>query len=116
MKIYQVFKEMLVGVDLLLYNDNTGAEGALKKGYSGSRFMTATASEFWDLAIRYDIAVWVDRVPSAKNIADPPSRGDETFLLNVLKAEKVKPKVGDPAKYWFLRESDARPPKKKKEK
>ena len=81
------------------YVDNTAAEGALKKGYSGSRFMTAIVAEFWDICIRNNIAVWIDRVPSKENIADAPSRGDIKYLVEELKASQRKPVIGDPANY-----------------
>ena len=94
-------KDLLKGADLSLYIDNTGAQGALIKGFSTSKFMTGISAEFWDVAIKNDIAVWIGRVASDDNIADPPSRGDISFLEQ-LGAKRLYPTVGDPEKYWFL--------------
>ena len=106
--LLHTFREELQGMDLTVYVDNTGAEGALKKGFSGSRFMTAAAAEAWDLAIRHEIGLWIERVPSKENIADPPSRGDDRFLKEVMEAIRVTPTIGDPKNYWFLRKPETR--------
>ena len=99
-------KDRLRGAALSIYIDNTGAQGALVKGFSGSKFLTAIAAEFWDVAIRHDIAIWIGRVASDDNIADPPSRDDCSFLEGHLGARRLHPVFTNPDKYWYLRKPD----------
>ena len=68
------FAELLTSSDILWVIDSSAAEGTLRKGYSSSRFLTALAGEFWRLASSRNIRIWLYRVPSKLNLADPISR------------------------------------------
>ena len=59
--------------------DNTAAQHALTRGYSGNAAANAVISAFWVAASRYAASPWFERVPSKANISDAVSRRDFTF-------------------------------------
>ncbi len=60
----------------LIFVDNDGARGALVKGTSASGASAALIHAFWLEIGACAACVWIDRVASASNPADGPSRGD----------------------------------------
>ncbi|KAF4650196.1 hypothetical protein FOL47_001374 [Perkinsus chesapeaki] len=56
------------------YVDSTVAEGCLRKGYSKCRDLNLIAKELWKFTALNNIDIWFDRVESAANPADLPSR------------------------------------------
>ena len=71
----QIWERMLRGRRVLLFVDNEAARAELVKGATSSAASAELVTEFWSLAARAVVAVWVDRVPSRSNPADGPSRG-----------------------------------------
>ena len=57
--------------------DNTAAEFALKKGYSGDKLTNSCIALYWLAAMEVDALPWFERVPSAAQLADCPSRGGQ---------------------------------------
>ena len=71
----QCWGKSAVGRRVILYVDNDAALGALVKGTSGSKPSAALVSRFWETVAAHGLFLWADRVPSAANPADAPSRG-----------------------------------------
>ena len=59
---------------VLLFVDSEPVEGALVKGYSSRSDMCELTGEFWHLAHRWDIRIYIDRVPTDSNPSDGLSR------------------------------------------
>lgn len=59
----------------ILFTDSTPAQGCVVKGYSPHPRLNSLASSIWLVAARKKLRLWLERVPSALNIADGPSRG-----------------------------------------
>ena len=74
------FADLLEGVDVLHFVDSTAAQGILVRGYSRSPTLSAVTSAYWTLAGQSRVTVWIGRVPSKLNIADEPTRGDESAM------------------------------------
>ena len=85
---------MLVGEMAIFFVDNNSARDGLIRGYSpvleSCRLIGASA--FLDAAL--GLVPWYERVPSASNIADDPSRLDFTALA-AAGAEWSEPDLGD---------------------
>ncbi len=60
---------------LLVYIDNDAARYGLIKGSSPTRDSAWLIDEYWRLETEQDSYTWIERVPSASNCADGPSRG-----------------------------------------
>ena len=95
------FEPYLQGADVILWIDNAAAEGCLNKGYSPDREMAALAGELWLQADRMDAALWVMRVPSSHNVADPLSREDISTAVE-LSWNYVEPRHVSPT-LWHAR-------------
>eukprot|EP00438_Fugacium_kawagutii_P013451 Skav225992 [mRNA] locus=scaffold4003:161449:163482:+ [translate_table: standard] len=72
----ETFRDRLRNTDLILLIDSESVEAALVKGYSSREDLCDLISVFWDLVIKYQIRVFIDRVSTDANPADWPSRGD----------------------------------------
>ena len=59
--------------------DNTAAQHALTRGYSGNAAANAVVSAFWVAASVYAASPWFERVPSKANISDAVSRRDFAY-------------------------------------
>lgn len=59
--------------------DNTAAQHALTRGYSGNAAANAVVSAFWVAAAGYTACPWFERVPSKANISDAASRRDFAY-------------------------------------
>ena len=64
----------LRSADIVLFCDNEAALAALIACKSDSPFVTAQLSELCNLEAALDLSIWFERVPSASNPADEPSR------------------------------------------
>jgi hypothetical protein len=73
-----------------LFSDNVGAERCTKKGSAREWDHTALIHSIWLKAARLQAQLWVERVPTAENIADLPSR-ESYSLLQRLGAVFVEP-------------------------
>ena len=60
---------------VVIYTDNNAALAALINGDSSSKAAFALIAIFWFIAASYNIAVWLERVDTKRNIADLPTRG-----------------------------------------
>ena len=69
------------GRRIILFVDNDGARGSLIKGSSTSLPSAQIVGQFWSEAAASEMYIWVDRVPSASNPADGPSRHEVRWLL-----------------------------------
>ncbi len=69
-----VFAEQLANRNVIIYSDNTGAEAATRKGSTVCFDHCALVHGMWRRFAELRCGVWVTRVPSVENIADPPSR------------------------------------------
>jgi len=68
------FENELHGCELDLYCDNIAQQGALRKGFSRAWDFAVVAGTFWGKAAELKIDVWTERVPSAFNPSDYPTR------------------------------------------
>ncbi len=78
------FAAFVRGCDVTLLVDNTPAEGACSRGYSPDPLLAAIVGELWLLAGALDITLWIDRVPTKDNLADPLSRQDFALAEDLL--------------------------------
>ena len=62
--------------------DNTAAQHALTRGYSGNAAANAVVSAFWVAAAGYTACPWFERVPSKANISDAVSRRDFAYAVD----------------------------------
>ena len=67
-------KEILAGRSVVEFVDNNCALCAAIKASSRSDVISHLAQLFGDTVQRNDIKIWLERVPSARNIADLPTR------------------------------------------
>ena len=70
--------------------DNEAAKFALIKGTSPTRNSAWLVQQFWESEFEPDILSWFERVPSAANCADDPSRGIVVVTLNGVRSRKVR--------------------------
>ena len=68
------FAECLRGRDVTIYSDNTGAEATLDKGSAKAFDHGKIVHGIWLRLAELKCGAWVERVPTADNIADLPSR------------------------------------------
>ena len=66
----------------------------MKSGMAREWDHSTVAHCIWKLVVKLNLEMWLDRVPSSLNIADPPSRG-EHGLLQGLNAEWVTSVLDD---------------------
>ena len=71
----ETFKDYVQDSSVLLLVDAEAVEGALVKGYSSRADLCELVGKFWDLALKYNCSIYIDRVPTDANCADAPSRG-----------------------------------------
>eukprot|EP00969_Alexandrium_andersonii_P115670 5114688-Alexandrium_andersonii.AAC.1 len=64
----------LAGKWCIVYTDNKGGEGCLRKGDAKRPDHDLLAHAVWLLAAKYDVGVWVERVGTDDNLSDLPSR------------------------------------------
>ena len=70
----------LEGRRLILFVDNEPARAALVKGTTTAAASARIVNDFWALAARLSIYLWVERVASKSNPADDPSRNEWAWL------------------------------------
>eukprot|EP00435_Cladocopium_sp_Y103_P070784 s724_g36.t1 len=79
----QVWSSFLNHSQCVFYVDNEAAKGALLSGATSTFFGQRIVSEFVQMEMDCQIKVWFARVPSSSNLADKPSRLDETELITL---------------------------------
>ena len=67
-----------------------GAEGAMRSASAKASDHNQLVHEIWTAALKYEVALWTERVPSKYNVADLPSRF-EWQLMNDIGAQWVTP-------------------------
>ena len=72
-----IWQERIRGRALLAFLDNDGAKAALVSGYSTNETSAAIVNRIGDEFAALFARTWFDRVPSASNPSDAPSRGLE---------------------------------------
>ena len=72
---------MIVGRNVIIYSDNTGAEAATRKGATKNFDQHSLVHCMWKRFAELKIGVWVVRVPTDDNIADCPSRCVTSFVV-----------------------------------
>ena len=68
------FGDRLRGSWSLLFVDSESAQGALVKGYSAKEDLGELVGVFWNLALEFQVNLFIYQVPTDSNPADPPSR------------------------------------------
>ena len=86
---YYSMPELFAGRKVLHFIDNTAAVAGLTKGYSARVDSARIVHAFHAFNVGLTAEVWFEWVASKANIADWPSRGEFTYLENVLRAEPV---------------------------
>ena len=74
----------------MCYIDNEAAKFALIKGSSPTRDSAWLVQEFWEREAHLETFTWFERVPSAANCADDPSRGIEEVDLLGMRSRRVR--------------------------
>ena len=101
------FTHILQDCDVLLFVDSSASEGVLIKNYSSSPCMCMISAAFWDVLFAHRAGVYIHRLPSALNLADSFSRGDDAIGVEY-GWQKVRPVIPAPGKWNFLRGCFAR--------
>ena len=65
-----------------IWVDSSTTKGVVTNGYSSSKVLTAMSAEVWYLADRLCCGLWIFRVPTKLNPADPLSRGCRKLALS----------------------------------
>ena len=74
------WRSMLETTKVIHFVDNDSATAALIKGYSPKADSAAIVGDYWLLAAKHKILIYVDRVESKSNISDGPSRRDFALM------------------------------------
>ena len=69
------------GEPCMIWIDNETAQGAAVKGYSSVAKLLALVKRLWLASVKFRCPIWLERVPTAWNVADAPSRGSYDDLL-----------------------------------
>ncbi len=69
-----IWAEQLRGRRVIFFVDNDAAKECLIKGTTRSKASAKLVADFWCRAAEYELYIWVERVASAANPADAPSR------------------------------------------
>ena len=70
----ETFREVLQNSSSLLFVDSESVQGALVKGYSAREDFCELVGSFWKLALDVKVNLYIDRISTDANPADPPSR------------------------------------------
>ena len=66
--------EHLRNKNVTLYIDNRNARDALVKGHSKTVVINRTIQIFWPFAQAYGRSLWLELIPTGRNISDLPAR------------------------------------------
>ena len=70
----ETFREQIFDSSSLLFVDSESVPGALVKGYSAREDLCELVGSFWKLALDVKVNLFIDRISTDANPADPPSR------------------------------------------
>ena len=76
----RLLSELVSNRQILIFIDNDSAASNLVRGYSKISDSSLIVGEFWLAAASLNADVYCDRVSSKSNLADAPSRLDDTLL------------------------------------
>jgi len=103
-----IWKERLQNRRIVLYVDNEAARFGLIKGTRPTLDSAWIINEYWTAEAENETTTWVDRVPSASNCADGPSRGRFDILtgtpLTIRQIEAPAPYEKNLVEQWHQRE------------
>ena len=86
-----IWKDQLKDRRVVTYIDNEAARYGLIEGTSPTRDSAWLIQEFWTAEAKNESNSWIERVPSASNCADGPSRGKFQILkTTTLQARKIQ--------------------------
>ena len=96
----------LAGADITVLVDSSAASGVIRKGMSGSPTLCCLSAEVWRMVRLLGARIWVIRIPSAANPADPLSRLEISAAVRLGWSRVNQPQIPshwtfDPAK-WGL--------------
>ena len=74
------FDAFLDNAEIILYVDNTEAQGIVTNGFAHSSDSAVLAGLVWTRVAEHGASLWVERVASKDNVADWPSRPNPTNL------------------------------------
>ena len=77
------FSHLLARRNVHLWSDNTVAEGSTRRGSAKAFDHNYIINSIWSRAFEYSINLYVHRVPSELNIADPPSREEFAIMEHI---------------------------------
>ena len=73
----------LNGRHAIIFTDNTGPLGSMVKGHAENAIGSSLVQVTHAILHAVDCVAWFERVSSASNCADPPSRGDVSGRVGV---------------------------------
>ena len=80
----------------MLFTDSEAVRGSILKSWSANEDSDRLMEVIFDIEARFEVSVWIERVPSQSNPADVVSRETVTTLGD---AKRVKV---DPSEMWSL--------------
>ena len=94
---FSTFANILEGRRVMVWSDNVGSESCARKGTARQWDHACIVHSLWKRAAALHCELFVQRVPTADNIADLPSR-EEYKLLHVIGAMYREPCLD--AAFW----------------
>ena len=92
----ETFKDKCQNANVRVWTDNIGGECAFRNQSSKSVDHNALVHLVWLCVAKINAGLWIERVPSALNLADGPTRPTEeigTSILKELGARPVEPQL-----------------------
>ena len=86
------FAPLIFDRSVVLFSDNKGAEGSVRRGSARVWDQCKMVHEIWTLAFQLKLHLWIERVPSEQNLADLPSRC-EYGIVQALGAHWMRPRL-----------------------
>ena len=86
------FEQKMAGAVVTIYTDNQGCLHGTLKGSSASAEMNIIIARFWMGCAAQSVAVVLRRVESKANLADGPTRYNET-IFQKYNAQEVQPQL-----------------------
>ena len=77
----RTWAQKLSNRQLIHFIDNNAVASSLVKGYSPKADSAHIISDYWTLAAKHGIDIYIDRVESKSNLSDGPSRFDLSELI-----------------------------------
>ena len=78
------FESEIKQQNVRIYTDNVGGKCALRKQTAKAADHNRLVHRIWAVAAEMGIGLWFERVPSAENIADGPTRPNEEIEMSIL--------------------------------